>query len=166
MKTKDVFPSKYLKAEDDIFASGEVIATIKDVVKEKLTSREKGDEDKPIMYFKELPKGLVMNKTNWGICEKLFGSDDSDNWLGERACLVTVDVDAFGDVVRAIRVKNQKPVVDRAALLVRYQKVYERGVKAGVDGIENYSVSGDMSENEIIELGKELKAKVEAAESF
>lgn len=166
MKTNDVFPSKYLKAEDDVFLGGEVIATIKDVVIEKLTSREKGDENKPIMYFKEIPKGLVINKTNWGICEKLFSADDSDQWIGERVALVTVDVDAFGDVVRAIRVKNQKPVADRATLLDRYSKLYQRGVKVGMEGIENYAVSADMPDDEIIKLGKELKAKVEAAESF
>lgn len=166
MKTNDVFPSRYLKAEDDLFAYGEVSVTIKDVRLEKLTSREKGEEDKPVIFFKELEKGMVCNKTNWGICEKLFDSKESDDWLGNRITLITVDVDAFGDVVRAIRIKSQKPVADRTALLARFGKLYERGLKIKLEGIENYAVSADMPDNELIELGKELKVKIEAAEQF
>lgn len=166
MRTNDVFPSKYLKAEDEIFDDGEVVATIKEVALESLKSREKGEENKPVMYFKELPKGLILNKTNWGICERLFGSDDSDDWLNERVLLTTVDVDAFGDVVKAIRVKNQKPKVDKSALLDRYQKLWERGKVIGLDGIENYVIRPDMDESEIKQLGIELLKKVEAAEAF
>lgn len=163
MKTNDVFPSKYLKAEDDIFDNGEVTATIKDVALETLSSREKGDEQKPVMMFKELPKGLILNKTNWGVCAKLFGSDDSDDWIGHRVSLTTVDVDAFGDVVRAIRIKSQKPKADRAALLERYQKQFERGRTLSLDGIENYVIAPNMPDDEIIKLGLELKAKIDAA---
>lgn len=166
MKTNDVFPSKYLKAEDDLFTAGDVTATIKDVVLETLESREKGKESKPVMFFKELPKGLILNKTNWGVCEKLFGSDDSDNWLNERVVLTTVDVDAFGDVVKAIRIKNQKPVADKGKLIEHYQKLWERGKKANIDGIENYVIVPTMSADEIKALGVELKGKVEAAEAF
>lgn len=166
MKTNDVFPSKYLKAEDDLFDAGDVTATIKEVVLESLKSRERGEENKPVMYFKELPKGLIVNKTNWGICAKLFGSDDSDDWLNERLLMTTVDVDAFGDVVRAIRIKNQKPKVDKAALIERYQKLWERGKQINLEGIENYVISPDMDEQEIKDLGVELRRKVESAEVF
>ena len=167
MKTNDVFPSKYLKAEDDAFDDGaEVTVTIKEVVAETLSSRDKGDETKPVMYFRELPKGLILNKTNWGACVKMFGSDESDDWNGERVTLTTVDVDAFGDVVRAIRIKNQKPKADRAALTARFQQLYEKARGLGIEGLENYVISPNMTDNEVIELGKELKAKVEAAQAF
>jgi hypothetical protein len=165
MKTNDVFPSNYLKAEDDMFENGEVIATIKDVKLETLTS-QKGEEDKPIMFFKEYEKGLVVNKTNWKVCEKLFAANDSDKWLGERVILTTVDVDAFGDVVRAIRIKNQRPPADKKALLEHYQKLWERGKKANMEGIENYVISPDLSAEDITTIGKELRTKVEAAETF
>lgn len=166
MKTNDVFPSKYLKAEDDLFDDGEVAATIKEVVLESLKSRERGEENKPVMYFKELPKGLIVNKTNWGICAKLFNSDDSDDWLSERVLMTTVDVDAFGDVVRAIRIKNQKPKVDKGALIERYQKLWERGKAVKIANIENYVIAPNMSDQEIKDLGIELLKKVEAAEVF
>jgi hypothetical protein len=166
MKTNDVFPSKYLKAEDNLFDGGDVAATIKEVVLESLKSRERGEENKPVMYFKELPKGLIVNKTNWGICAKLFGSDDSDDWLNERVLMTTVDVDAFGDVVKAIRIKSQKPKVDKAALIDRYQKLWERGKHVGLENIDSYVIAPNMDEQEIKDLGVELRKKVEAAENF
>jgi hypothetical protein len=166
MRTNEVFPSKFLKAEDELFDGGDVVATIKSVELESLKSRERGEESKPVMYFKDLPKGLILNKTNWGICEKLFGSDDSDDWRGERVALTTVEVDAFGDVVKAIRIKGQKPKVNKQELLDRYSKLFARAREIGVENVENYAITPTMDEGEIIDLGKELKQKIAAAELF
>ena len=165
MKTSDMFPSKYLKAEDNIFDEGEVNVTIKSVVAESLSSRDKGDETKPVMYFTELDKGLILNKTNWGACVKMYG-DESDNWTGEKVTLFTMDVDAFGDVVSAIRIKNQKPKVNRQALFERFQKRYEEARELKVEGIENYVINPNMTDDEIISLGKELAGLIEAAKQF
>lgn len=162
MKTNDVFPSKYLKAEDELFDGGDVVATIKEVIKEKMG---RGDDEKPVMYFRELSKGMVLNKTNWATCEKMFNADDSDDWIGEKVALYVTEVDSFGDVVKAIRVRSSRPV-NKQEILDRYQKLYERAVAAKVDGISDYVVSPNMTESEIIDLGKELKKKVEAAEQF
>ena len=165
MKTNDVFPSKYLKAEDDVFDNGDFTVTVKSVVLEKLTSREKGEEDKPVMYFNELDKGLILNKTNWGVCAKLF-DEESDNWAGERVTLFTMDVDAFGDIVSAIRIRNKKPKSERAALVSRFEKLAATAVELKVEGAENYVITDEMPDSEIIALGIELKAKVEAAKEF
>jgi hypothetical protein len=166
MNTNQVFPSKYLKAEDELFDNGEVIATIKDVSLESLKSREKGEENKPVMYFKELPKGLIVNKTNWGICAKMFGSDESNDWIGERVALIKVDVDAFGDVVQAIRIKAQKPVLNKQDVLDGYSKIFTRAKSLGVEGVDNYAISPNMDAQEIIDLGRELNRKITAAELF
>jgi hypothetical protein len=167
MKTNDVFPSKYLKAEDTLFDNGDVIATIKDLQLDNLKNREGREENKPIMYFKELPKGMVVNKTNWAICAKLFNSDDSDDWLGERVALTTVEVDAFGEVVKAIRVKSQKPVTNKQDVLDAYAKIFARAKELkAVDNIDNYAVTPTMDAQEILDLGRELKGKINAAEMF
>ena len=160
MKSNDVFPSKYLKAED---LDGDMQVTITHVSKESFKS-DKGDEVKPCAYFNETPKGLIVNKTNWKLLVEATGEEDSDNWTGKKVTLTIVDVDAFGDVVSAIRVK--KAVVNKAALMEHYQKLWERGKKLKLDGIENYVISPTMTEQEITDLGKELKQKVEAAEAF
>ena len=163
MKTNDVFPSKYLKAEDELFQNGDVIVTIKDVTKEKMGQ---GNDEKPVMYFRELEKGMVTNKTNWATCEKMLGSVDSDDWLGERIALYVAEVDSFGDIVKAIRVRANKPKADKTALMKRYSELWEEARALKVEGVEDYTINPNMTESEITQLGKELRAKVDAAKSF
>jgi hypothetical protein len=169
MKTMDAFPSKYLKSEEALFDDGEVLATIKDVVKEKMhggKSNNGVEQDKPVMYFRELPKGLVVNKTNWGICEKMFGSDESDDWIGNKVTLTVIETVAYGEAVKSIRISEKKPKVNKQELLDRYAKIFERARQLGIENVENYAITPTMDESEIMDLGKELKGKVNAAELF
>jgi len=104
MRSGDVFPSKYLKAEE---LDEDVQVTISRVVLEELEQKDGKKQEKPVCYFEEGPKGLILNKTNWALIAKQHG-DESDDWTGKKITLTTVDVDAFGDVVSAIRVKPPK----------------------------------------------------------
>lgn len=104
MKSADVFPTRFLKAEE---LDEDVQVTIKKVVLEELEQKDGTKADKPVCYFEEGPKGLILNKTNWALIAKQHG-DESDEWVGKTVILTTVDVDAFGDVVSAIRVKPPK----------------------------------------------------------
>jgi len=104
MRSGDVFPSKYLKAEE---LDEDVQVTISKVVLEELEQKDGKKQEKPVCYFEEGPKGLILNKTNWALIAKQHG-DESDDWTGKKITLTTVDVDAFGDVVSAIRVKPPK----------------------------------------------------------
>lgn len=104
MRSTDVFPSKYLKAEE---LDEDVQVTIKSVVLEELEQKDGQKQDKPVCYFEEGPKGLILNKTNWALIAKQHG-DESDNWPGKTITLTVIDVDAFGDVVSAIRIKPLK----------------------------------------------------------
>lgn len=110
----DFFPSKYLKAED---MESDLTVTVKSLKKELLKGKPgKDDELKPVVYFEELEKGLIINKTNWAAIEKVTGEANSDNWSGKKITLTVVEVDAFGDVVKAIRVKEAKtgdPIVQK-----------------------------------------------------
>lgn len=169
MKTNDAFPSKYLKSEDALFDDGEVTATIKDVIKETMRGGQnsgKAEQDKPVMYFRELPKGLVMNKTNWGICEKMFNSDESDDWIGNKVTMTVIETVAYGEAVKSIRISDRKPKVNKQELLDRYAKLFGRAREIGVENVEAYAIAPNMDEQEIIDLGKELKQKIAAAELF
>jgi hypothetical protein len=104
MNTAEVFPSKYLKADD---LDGDVEVTIKEVRLEALKTKSGEDEQKPIVYFSEGEKGLVCNRTNWNAIVKQHG-DESDLWVGKKVTLTVVDVDAFGEVVPALRIKPPK----------------------------------------------------------
>lgn len=158
----DLFPSNYLKAAD---VAHEPIVTISKVDREKMKSKEGKEELKPVIYFKEFEKGVVLNRTNATIIETLYGRD-IDEWINARVQLYAPIVESFGERKPAIRIKEQKPAADKSQIIARYQKLWERGKKANMEGIENYVITPDMPTDEIIQLGKELKEKVEAAESF
>ncbi len=44
----------------------------------------------------------------------------------------------------------------------KYQTLYAEASNIGIDGIENYFITDKMTDQEVISLGKELRAKVEA----
>ncbi len=105
MKSSDVYPSKYLKAED--LGDDEPTVTIERVEMEELESKDRGKQTKPVAYFKGIEKGLVINKTNWALIARQHG-DESDDWIGKQIVLFVMDVEAFGEIVSAIRVKTPK----------------------------------------------------------
>ena len=159
----ELFPSNYLRAVD---IKGEQVFTIKELKIEQLKNREtQKDEPKVILYFEEDPKSIVLNKTNKNTLEAMYGNVIAD-LIGKKVILHTPDVEGFGKVAPAIRIKAQRPPADKATLIAHYTKLYERAKKVKVDGLENYVIAPNMTEDEITALGKELKLLVEAAELF
>lgn len=111
MKMKDLFPSKYLKADDVEEFGGEVNVTIKGVRCEEMQDNEGAKEDKPVLYFNQHAKGMVLNKTNGDRISAAYG-DESDDWRGKTITLYTEVVSAFGKTTNAIRVRiAKKPIV-------------------------------------------------------
>lgn len=158
----EMFPSKYLKAAD---IHGEQVVTIKKFDQEELPNREtQKDELKVILYFEEFEKGMVLNKTNKKVIESMYGTVIED-LKGKRVILHTQIVESYGESVPAIRIKAQKPPADRAVLLAHYSSLCATAKKLGVE-VDDYQVSDKMTDQEIIELGKELKNKVDAAKAF
>lgn len=69
------------------------------------------DESKPVVYFNELEKGLVLNKTNAHTFIELHG-EETDDWIGQQVTLFVTTTNFEGKQVEAIRVKG-KPRVPR-----------------------------------------------------
>lgn len=111
LKLNDCFPSKYIKADD---LEDDTVVTIKKVVIEELESKDGKNQDKPVMYFKEFEKGLVVNRTNWTIIAKQHG-EDSELWTNKQIILFAMDVEAFGEMVSAIRVKPPRKIAPKGA---------------------------------------------------
>ena len=162
MKQSDVFPARFLKAEDML--DEELTLTISKVELVELEDKKGEAQQKPVIYFQEQKKGLIVNKTNWKIITEVTGEEDSDRWVGKQITLFTLDVDAFGDVVAAIRVK--KITINRAALLKRYHTLLAKAETIGVDGLEDFKITDDADEATIIDTGKQLRSLIEAAEAF
>jgi hypothetical protein len=105
MKINTLFPSRYLKVGD--FSTPKTL-TIGPVIKEKMRDSDGVETEKPVLYFVEFSKGLVLNRTNGDTLAKLFG-DESDDWKGKRVSLISVKVSAFGKVTDALRVDDKLP---------------------------------------------------------
>lgn len=101
MRVNDIFPSKYLKADD---LNGRTVA----VLIERVTQEELGNDVKAIVYFRGKQKGLVLNKTNGNIIANRYG-EETDDWNGCEIELYQTEVSFQGKMVDAIRVRAPKP---------------------------------------------------------
>lgn len=106
MNINDAFPSKYLKASD-VPDDGDLILTIRQVDVEEVGQ---GDdrEQKPIVYFGEIEKGLVLNKTNANAIQSLYGADTAA-WEMKRIAIFATEVDFKGTQTLALRVRLRPP---------------------------------------------------------
>jgi hypothetical protein len=100
MNLNEVFPSKYIKADD--LKGREVPVTISSAAMEVL-----GNDQKLILYFQGKEKGMVCNKTNAGRIAYLYG-DDTDDWIGKAIILCSEFVEFQGKTVKGLRVKPPK----------------------------------------------------------
>lgn len=98
MKIGAAFPSKYVKAAD---LNGREVQCIISHVKIEDVG---GEEDKPVLYFKEKSKGVVLNRTNATAIAMKYG-DDTDDW-NDKPILVYPDTTMFqGKMVDCIRMR-------------------------------------------------------------
>jgi hypothetical protein len=162
MDVNTLFPSKYLKAQD---ATPPVTLTIRTVVQEKMKNADGEEEVKPVVYFLEQEKGMVLNRTNAGTLTALF-TPETEKWVNQRVVLGTEIVTAFGQSKPALRFKNEEVKFDRASLLARYDKLFGEATDLEVADIDTFLLPENASDATIIELGKLLREKVDAAKAF
>ena len=102
MKIKTCYPSRYLRVED--LNDKLVTLIITSVAVEDVGGQGKDEDTKPVIYFKDTPKGFVLNKTNMKIIVKEYG-DETDDWAPECATRPAAPVQSrtmrveFGDEV-------------------------------------------------------------------
>lgn len=105
MKREQLFPSKYIKAED---LEDEVLVTIEALETEEMLDRDGKKEKKGVLYFKGLDKGLILNKTNWDRVEAQHG-EESDDWVGKKITLFA-EAEARSETGWSARVKPARPM--------------------------------------------------------
>jgi hypothetical protein len=103
------FPSKYVKAAE-IPEEG-LVAAIDRVDMEDVDGK---GSMKPVLYFRGGKKGLVLNVTNSKKIVQLVGSDNTDNWSGQKITLYQSETEYAGDTVACIRVRAAKGVTPTA----------------------------------------------------
>ncbi len=109
MRIDKMFSSKFLKAADvEEMADEETQTAV--VMIDRVTMEEIGSDQqqKPVMFFRGIEPGLVLNKTNANTLAKLIGND-TDEWAGKGIGLFTTEVDFQGQQVLSIRVRMKLP---------------------------------------------------------
>ena len=96
MKINEAFPSKFLKAAD--LQGRHVRLQIHKVQLEDIGD----DAAKPVLYFQNKQKGLVLNRTNAQTITDAYG-DDTDHWTGCEVELFSTKVLFQSRMVDAIR---------------------------------------------------------------
>lgn len=105
-KTSEMRESKFLK-QSDIGAGA--LMTVEGCEKHNVAKEGAEPEHKWCLAFAETDKPLVLNSTNIQLCERIFGSDDTDEWIGKKVVLyVDPNVSYGGKVVGGIRVRAPK----------------------------------------------------------
>lgn len=131
----DMFPSKWLSAAD--LHDNDATLTISSISQELVGQGEEA-ERKWVVYFNEVNKGLVLNKTNATSFANCFG-DDTDEWEGRRVVLYPTEVNFSGRMVEAIRVKEKatknanKPVALKPGKPQPAKPMTQEEVDAGED---------------------------------
>lgn len=98
------FLGSYLKQDD---FDEPTVATISGA---KSVEFEDEDKDKLALYFEELDKGMILNATNINLLTALFGSDETDEWMGKQVTIYTDPNIMFGGKkVGGLRVKSASP---------------------------------------------------------
>jgi hypothetical protein len=106
MRTSDAFPSKYLKSSD--VKAKQKITTISHLETETVGQDKR---EKPVLYFEDGVKPMVVNRTNFEELEAAFG--DSDDWPGHKVKIFCAPTSYQGRRVDGIRVA---PIVPKPAL--------------------------------------------------
>lgn len=87
----------------------DVIMTIKETRKEKVTGTAGKKEDCFVCYFEESDKPMILNRTNCKTIERIYKSPFIEDWPGLRVQLGIDTVSAFGESVEALRIRTVKP---------------------------------------------------------
>ena len=83
--------------------------TIVEVKQEEVKGQSGRDETCMVIYFEEVDKGMICNKTNAKTIQKVHGSPYIEDWIGKRILLGTEKVSAFGETTDALRIRQVKP---------------------------------------------------------
>lgn len=110
---KELFPSRWLGASD--LQGQDYTLVVRRVTIEELKQGSKTDATaKPVVWFNDVQKGMVLNKTNAVVIARLYG-DDTDGWAGKPVTLYPARERAFGQDWDVIRVRPSKPAMPASA---------------------------------------------------
>lgn len=102
---RDLFPTPHICADD--LRGREYTLTILSWQLEDLVN-DHGRARKPVLYFHEAEKGLVLNVTNAKTIARLYGPN-LERWIGQRITLYPTTEPSFGETKDVVRVRPDLP---------------------------------------------------------
>jgi hypothetical protein len=105
-KISEMRESKFLK-QSDIGEGARM--TVSGCERHNVAKEGADPELKWCLEFEQTDKPLVLNSTNIQLCAKIFGSDDTDEWVGKPIVLyVDPNISYGGKITGGIRVRASK----------------------------------------------------------
>ena len=98
MKVSEMFPSKFLSASD-IPMGKQVQVVIQSIEFETMND----GKQKPILYFQDKQKGMVLNVTNANKIATMHG-DETQNWIGQHISINSEPVQGPNGPTTGLRV--------------------------------------------------------------
>ncbi len=102
MDINSCFPSSWIEAAD--FPDEQVLTV------EEVTIEEVGDDkdERPVVWFRGLDKGLILNKTNAGTISEMYGTE-TDEWTGKKVTAYATECQFGAKMVPCVRIRVRKP---------------------------------------------------------
>lgn len=91
----------------DFQPNEERVVTVREVATGTVKNAE-GDSTCTIIHFMEPYKPMILNSTNGKMLEKLFETPYIEDWRGRSFKLIVKKIKAFGELVDALKVKNER----------------------------------------------------------
>lgn len=102
MKANELCPAPHLEAAD--LGGKDVKVTIEKV---GFSNVGEAKEKKGVVYFKEFPRGMVINRTNIKRIIEIHG-EETDAWPGKTLVIYPSETDFAGKTVPCLRVRQNR----------------------------------------------------------
>ena len=89
------------------------VLTIKEVKQEVVTGSNGKKEECSVCYWQENEKPMILNRTNCKAIEKLYKTPYIEDWAGRKVAIKAEPVNAFGDIVEALRIQKTIPKLQK-----------------------------------------------------
>lgn len=93
----------------------DLVGTIKEVKIEKVIGSNGKKEECLTCSFSDLPKPMILNRTNCKIIESIYNTPFTEEWVGKKISLYKEKVSAFGTMTEALRIRPKAPVTGHVA---------------------------------------------------
>lgn len=87
----------------------EMILTIKEIKREKVIGSGGKKQDCTVAYFVEPVKKMIINRLNSKVITKIYATPYIEDWSGKKIQVFVALVDAFGEMVDALRIRPYVP---------------------------------------------------------